>query len=148
MKTLRISIVIGFMSILITSCSSLYDPITYAETIYVKNLTTSLMDKSNESFNSHTVEVSQLEAKLADRLKYEEAKKKNEVTTKMWKLLNNENKLIRSYLKLWKEKDSVSSFFISEAKPQVEEAFNLLIDYEKRKDKTGSQPLLDFITNL
>lgn len=110
MKTLKIPMLIGLLSVLVTACASLYDPITYSETINVKNLTLDVMDKSNEPYASHTTEVAQVEAKLVDRLKYEEAKKKNEVSTKMWKLFNKEDKLVRSYFKLWKEKETLSPF--------------------------------------
>jgi len=148
MKSFKNYLIICFTSVLMISCASLYDPVTHAETTNTKIQALNLMDLGQEEFTSHTAEVAQLEQKLADRLSYEKAKKKNEITTKMWEVLNNDNKLIKSYLALWKQKGTLSPFFINEAKPQIEEAFNLLIQYEEKKDKTGSKPLLDFINTL
>jgi len=148
MKTLKNSIIVLLTITLFSSCASLYDPVTHAETVNTKSSALNLMDQSTSPFNNHTAEVAQFKQKLADRLNYEKTKPKNEITTKMWEVLNNDNKLIKSYLKLWEEKGTLSQFFIDEAKPQIGEAFDLLIEYEEKKDKTGSKPLLDFINNL
>lgn len=148
MKTLKNQLIICFTSIILIGCASLYDPVTHAKTIQTKTQALSLVDKGTEAFSSHTSEVNQLKGKLAERLAYEKAKKKNEITTQMWEILNNDNKLIKSYLKLWEQKGTLNSAFVDEAKPQIEKAFDLLIDYEEKKDKSGSQPLVDFINNL
>jgi len=146
MKTLKNSIIAFFTVVLLSGCASLYDPVTHAETVNTKTTALNLMDQSTDAFSNHTTEVAQFKQKLAERLNYEKAKKKNEITTKMWEVFNNDNKLIKSYLKLWEEKGTLSQFFIDEAKPQISEAFDLLIEYEDKKDRKGV--IQNFIDNL
>ena len=148
MKSIKTQVLVLFTAVLVSGCASLYDPVTYAETVNTKAAALNLMDQSTEPYNNHVTEVDQFKQKLADRLTYERAKKNNEITTQMWVILNDDDKLIKSYFKLWEEKGTLSSFFVNEAKPQISEAFDLLINYEEKKDKTGSQPLVDFINNL
>ncbi len=140
MKTLKIYFILLCTVTTITSCtstSSLYDHYTYTETIEIKLQTLSLMDKSDEAFSSHENEVIAVKNRLEKMLIYETGKGKNEITKKMWEVLNNDNKLVKSYLKLWEQKGSLNTAFIQEAKPQIEEAFNILIQYEEKKDTTS-----------
>jgi len=146
MKTLKNSIIVLLTITLFSSCASLYDPVTHAETVNTKAAALNLMDQSTDAFSNHMAEVTQFKQKLAKRLNYEKAKKNNQITTKMWEVLNNDNKLIKSYLKLWEEKGTLSPFFINEAKPQISEAFDLLIEYEDKKDRKGV--IQNFIDNL
>jgi len=106
------------------------------------------MDKSDTAFSSHENEVIALKNDLQKMLIYETGKGKNEITQKMWEVLNNDNKLVLSYLALWKQKGSLNAAFIEEAKPQIEEAFNILIQYEEKKDPTNENAVTNFISNL
>ncbi|WP_299211861.1 hypothetical protein [uncultured Dokdonia sp.] len=151
MKTLKIYIILLCTVTTITSCtstSSLYDHYTNTETIEIKLQTLSLMDKSDTAFSSHENEVIALKNDLQKMLIYETGKGKNEITQKMWEVLNNDNKLVLSYLALWKQKGSLNAAFIEEAKPQIEEAFNILIQYEEKKDPTNENAVTNFISNL
>ena len=149
MKTLKIYLIAFVTTFSITSCgSSLYDHFTYTETIDTKLQALSLMDTSDDAFSSHENEVIALKNQLEKMLTYEKGKGKNEITTKMWEVLNNDNKLIKSYLALLEQKGSLNVAFIQEAKPQIEEAFNILIQYEEKKDKTNENAVVNFISNL
>lgn len=151
MKTLKIYFILLCTVTTITSCtstSSLYDHYTYTETIEIKLQTLSLMDKSDDAFSTHENEAIALKNKLEKMLIYETGKGKNEITKKMWEVLNNDNKLVKSYLTLWEQKGSLNTAFIQEAKPQIEEAFNILIQYEEKKDPTNENALTNFISNL
>lgn len=149
MKTLKIYLIAFVATFSITSCgSSLYDHFTYTETIETKLQALSLMDKSDDPFSTHENEVVALKNQLEKMLTYEKGKNKNEITTKMWEVLNNDNKLIKSYLALWQQKGTLNPAFIQEAKPQIEEAFNILIQYEEKKDKTNQNAVVNFINNI
>jgi hypothetical protein len=106
------------------------------------------MDKSDDAFSSHENEVIAVKNRLEKMLIYETGKGKNEITKKMWEVLNNDNKLVKSYLTLWEQKGSLNTAFIQEAKPQIEEAFNILIQYEEKKDTTSENAVTNFISNL
>lgn len=151
MKTLKIYFIFLCTVTTISSCtstSSLYDHYTYTETIEIKLQTLSLMDKSDTAFSTHENEVIALKNDLEKMLIYETGKGKNEITQKMWEVLNNDNKLVLSYLTLWEQKGSLNTAFIEEAKPQIEEAFNILIQYEEKKDTNSESAVTNFISNL
>lgn len=151
MKTLKIYFIAFITTFSIVSCgsvSSLYDHYTYTETIEIKLQTLSLMDKSDDAFSSHENEVIDLKNQLEKMFTYERGKNQNLITTKMWEVLNNDNKLVKSYLALWEQKGTLNSAFIEEAKPQIEKAFNILIQYEEKKDTTSENAVTSFISNL
>ncbi len=148
MRIRKMSLIIGIFAFVISSCASLYDHYTYTETIATKIQTLSLIGQSNEAFASHNAEVTALKIQMQKMLAYEEGKSKNDITVKMWRLINNEKKLIGSYLTLWEEKRILSPVFINEAKSQIEEAFDILIAYEEKKNKETETAITDFIGNL
>ena len=148
MKTLKISLIACIASILISSCVSLYDHYTYTETIETKLQALSVMENSDEEYTSHEAEIAALKNQIEKMLTYEKGKSKNVITVKMWEILHNDKNLIGSYLKLWEQKGKLNPVFIDEAKPQIEEAFNILIQFEEKKDKTSETILTNFINNL
>ena len=148
MKTLKLSLVTSIAALLMMSCVSLYDHYTYTETIETKLQALTLMDSSDEEYSSHEAEVAALKNQIEKMLTYEKGKSKNVITIKMWEVLHNDKNLIGSYLKLWEQKGKLNPVFIDEAKPQIEEAFNILIQFEEKKDKTSEAILTNFINNL
>ncbi|WP_299766852.1 hypothetical protein [uncultured Dokdonia sp.] len=148
MKTPKILVMIGIIALVVSSCASLYDHYTYTETIATKVQAISLIEQSDESYALHASEVTALKNQLQIMLAYEEGKAKNDITVRMWRVLNNDEKLIKSYLSLWEEKGTLSPVFIGEAKPQIEEAFDILIAYEEKKDKKTKETITDFIDTL
>lgn len=148
MKIRKMSFIIGILALVMSSCASLYDHYTYTETIATKVQTLSLMEQSDEAYTTHKTAVIALQNQLQKMLMYEEGKAKNDITLQMWKILNNEEKLIGSYLSLWEEKGTLSRVFINEATPQIEEAFDILIDYEEKKGKKAAETITDFIDTL
>lgn len=148
MKIRKMSLIIGIVALVMSSCASLYDHYTYTETIATKVQTLSLMEQSDEAYTTHKTAVIALQNQLQKMLMYEEGKAKNDITAQMWKVLNNEEKLIGSYLSLWEEKGTLSRIFINEATPQIEEAFDILIAYEEKKDKKTEATVTSFINSL
>lgn len=147
-KTFQVSLTTTLIAILLSSCATLYDHYTYTETIETKIQTLSIMDLSHQPYTNHEAEVTALKNQIEKMVIYEKGKNKNKITIKMWEVLDNDNKLIKSYLQLWQDRETLNMAFIEEAKPQIEEAFNILIQYEEKKSKTNGSIILDFISNL
>jgi len=148
MRICKTPVILGIIALIMGSCVSLYDHYTYTETIATKIQTLSVMDQSDEAFTLHKSEVVALQNQLQKMLTYEEGKAKNDITVQMWRVLNNDKKLIGSYLTLWEEKGKLSTVFINEAKPQIEEAFDILIAYEEKKNKKTEEVLSSFVNRL
>jgi len=148
MKSLKIKSIILLVTMTIWSCVSLYDHYTYTETIETKLATLSLMEKSDRPFSEHEEAVTELKNQLKKMEIYEKGKMKNEITGKMWELLGSDEHLVGSYLKLWEEKGSLNTEFSKQAIPQIEEAFDLMLLFETKKDKQSKNFLTEFINNL
>jgi len=148
MKTLKKTFFVLVTILTLGSCASLYDHFTYTETIETKLSTLSLMEKSDSPFDDNQNEVSDLRNQLEKMEIYEKGKKRNEISGKMWELLSSEDHLVGSYLKLWEEKGSLNTAFAEEASMQVEEAYDLMLLFETKKDKKSQNALTEFIKNL
>ncbi|MFD1614231.1 hypothetical protein [Gelatiniphilus marinus] len=147
MKTLKKTF-IAFMAVTLVSCTSLYDHFTYTETIKTKLDAISLIDKSDTPYSGSEVQITALKNQMEKMVIYEKGKAKNQLTTKMWELISSDKHLMGSYLKLWEEKGALNPAFKEEAKPQIEEAFNLMIYYEEKKDKQSQNALTQFINQF
>ncbi|MFD1163836.1 MULTISPECIES: hypothetical protein [Hwangdonia] len=147
MKTLKKTF-IAFMAVTLVSCTSLYDHFTYTETIKTKLDAISLIDKSDAPYSDSEVQITDLKNQMKKMVIYEKGKDKNQLTTKMWELISSDKHLMGSYLKLWEEKGSLNTAFKEQAKPQIEEAFNLMIFYEEKKDKQSQNALTQFINQF
>lgn len=149
MKTLKTTFLAIMVSVTVWSCAtSLYDHFTFTETIETKTEALSLIDKSDTPYSDSEVQITDLKNQMAKMVAYEKAKDKNELTRKMWELISSDEHLMGSYLKLWEEKESLNPAFKEEAKIQIEKAFDLMILYEQKKDKTSKNALNDFLNNV
>jgi len=144
-------LIIMTSSVLFFSCQALqtaaYDQYSYQKSVEIKVEASRLMDKAVNPYEDYIDKVEALELEIEKIVAYEKDKPNNEITYTMWQLLSDEEKnLISGFLKRWKEKGNLSSFFITEAKSQVMEAMDLLIQFEGTKDKQAKKKLLTLIT--
>lgn len=152
MKQLKsISIILLFSS-LFFSCSSLktavYDQYSYQKTVEIKVEASNLIDKASTPYADHLKEIGELGLEIQKIIEYEKNKPNNEITYAMWQVLADKDKnLLVGFFKHWKEKGQLKPFFVEEAKSQIMEAMNLLIQYEAKKDKETKDKLLDLIAN-
>ncbi|WP_417801075.1 hypothetical protein [Tenacibaculum sp.] len=142
--------ILMFITAFISSCSILktapYDQYSFQKTIEIKIDATQLIDKAESSYQENSKEIEQLQNEITKIVEYEKYKPNNEITYKMWLLLADQDKnLLTGFLKRWKEKDKLSPFFITEAKEQITEAFNLLLEYESKKEPATKNKLLELI---
>ncbi len=136
---------------LLWSCEStrtaIFDQYSYQKTIELKVETKQLLGKSSQVYEANEAEINQLLLNVAKLTEYEKNKPNNETSYEMWQLMANEEKnLLAGFFKYWKEKKTVSTAFKEEAEKQIMEAFDVLIQFEVKKDKPSQQTLLDIIT--
>ena len=148
MKTIRNTFIVLFTSMALWNCAPLYDHYTYTETIETKLSTVTLMEKGTTPYSENLDEITDLKNQYKKMVIYENGKNANRITTEMWELMIDDKHLVGSYIKLWEDKETLNSLFIDEAIPQIEEAFDLMLSYESKKDKKSENALVNFINNL
>ena len=150
MKTLKSHYLILISSFAIFSCQSvktaLYDQYSYQQTTSIKVEASSIMDKATTPFSNNKEIVEKLLLDIDKLVEYEKNKPNNEITFAMWKILTDKEKnLLTGFFKRWEEKGSFSPVFLQEAKKQVTDALDLLIQYEVKKDKESKDSLVNLI---
>jgi len=136
---------------LFVSCSALqtaaYDQYSYQKSIEIKVDASRLMDKATTAYDNHKDEIDNLHLEIEKIVAYEKDKPNNEITYAMWQLLSDDEKnLLSGFFKRWEEKETLSSVFINEAKIQIMEAMDVLIQFEGKKDKQAKARLLELIS--
>ncbi|WP_309608545.1 hypothetical protein [Flavobacterium sp.] len=150
MKTLKSIYFILISSLIIFSCQSvktaLFDQYSYQQTTAIKVEASNVMDKATTPFSNNKEAVEKLLLDVDKLVEYEKNKPNNEITFAMWKILSDKEKnLLAGFFKRWEEKGSFSPVFLQEAKKQVTDALDLLIQYEVKKDKQSKDNLVDLI---
>jgi len=148
MKKLKL-IVLLFLG-LFASCSAIktavYDQYSYQQTTSLKIDVSKIIDKSTEQYSKNAIEVQKIILEMEKMMEYEKNKPNNEITFAMWQLLTNKDKnSVAGFFKRWEEKGSFSPIFLEESKKQILEGFDLLIQYEVRKDQQSKDNLLTLI---
>ena len=150
MKSLKSIYLILISSLIIFSCQSvktaLFDQYSYQQTTAIKVEASNVMDKATTPFSNNKEAVEKLLLDVDKLVEYEKNKPNNEITFAMWKILSDKEKnLLAGFFKRWEEKGSFSPVFLQEAKKQVTDALDLLIQYEVKKDKQSKDNLVDLI---
>ncbi len=128
--------------------TAVFDQYVYQKTIEIKVETENLIDKATTPYNEHLTEIEALNKELKVIMEYEKNRANNGISQNMWKLLTDPNKnFIGGFLQHWQRSQTVSPAFIPEAKQQINEAFNRLIQYEMKKDKSNENKLESFINS-
>lgn len=129
--------------------TAVFDHYSYQRTTELKVETSRLMDKAITPFAQNKPEIDALLLNIEKLVEYEKNKPNNEITFAMWKILSDEEKnLLGGFFKRWKDAGQLSPAFVSEAKKQVMEAMDLLIQYEIKKDKQSKDNLMNLISNF
>lgn len=152
MKAIQITsvgVLLLFFSIL-SSCgavkTAVFDQYSYQKAIEIKVDASNLIEKSTGPYEQYSKEADELLIDVDQIVLYEQNKPKNGVSHKMWQLqADSEKNLLAGYIKRWKEEGTLSELFMNEAKPQIEEAMDVIILYENKKDKTSESKLMDII---
>ena len=150
MKTLKINLVLLTM-ILLSSCQSLktalFDQYSYQKTTELKVETLTIMESATATYKNQEETINKLLLDIEKLKEYEKNKPNNEITYAMWTIFTaKEKNLVGGFFKLWEEKQTLSPTFVEESKKQITEAFDLLIQYEIKKDKVSKDNLLAIIS--
>lgn len=144
-----------FISLLFTNCIStaIFDQHSFDNTISAKVETLGLMESATEDFSLHSEAVKEHLQELQKVYEYDKRRSDNDITTKMWEVILDENRnSVAGFLDRWKQKGTMNKAFIQEAAIQVEEAFDLLLDFENAKNKKETNDIgnliYSFISNI
>lgn len=149
---LRVFSLASIIMLMFSSCAAIrtapFDQYSYQRAVEIKVDASRLMDKAVTPYKNHSQEIEELFVDLEKIVAYEQNKPNNEISYKMWKLLVDEDKnLLAGFFKKWNESDNgkMRPVFANEAKSQVIEAMNILIQYEGKKDKESENGLMRII---
>ncbi|MEN2283403.1 hypothetical protein AAGF08_14755 [Algoriphagus sp. SE2] len=119
-----------------TTTASIFDQMSYKETISAKIEALALMDKATENYQSQKEAIDAVTLEMAKVYEYEKNRPNNTETIKMWELLMNpEKNLFGGFMKRWESESTLSKVFVDEAKPQIEKAFDIILGLENKKVK-------------
>ena len=147
MKTRFYAVYLSVLALLlVTSCGSLRGPVfdqySYQKATELKVDATRLMGKATMQYDSQKAAIDHFEAELEKMLEYQKNRPNNQISYAMWKMIANpDKKFIAGFLKRWKDQGKLSSFFVNEAKGQVVEALDLILQYEGKKDPAAEKRL-------
>ena len=139
----------ALITIFLLACDTMshFDAFSYKETISAKVETLDMMGNAVEDYSNHKEGIHQIQKDLQKIYEYEKNRPRNVETTKMWEILLDPDKnLYGGFLKRWQNDTILNKFFIEEAKIQVAEAFDMIIDLENGKIKKDQAS--DFINKF
>lgn len=152
MKFIKHFAFILLFSSVLASCSTfktvIYDQYSYQKTVEIKVEASNLMEKATTPYINNLKEIGELGLEIQKIIEYEKSKPNNDITYAMWQILGDKDRnLLTGFFKRWKEKEKLNPIFIKEAKLQIIEAMDLLIQYESKKNKGTKNKLLQLINN-
>jgi hypothetical protein len=133
----------------LNSCKTIavFDQQAYFQTTTLKVEALKVMDKAVENYADHASLIGDITMKIEKAYEYEAHRPQNEISTKMWNILKDENKnLFGGFLKRWSSKEKLDPVFITEAKGQIAEAFDLIAELESKKIKETDQRIQKLIS--
>lgn len=130
------------------SCRSiaLFDQYAYVEATSIKVDALHLIDHSVEPYSENSKEIDALNLKIEKIFEYEKHRTNNETSAQLWSLLKNPDKnLLGGYLKKWQSDGKLNKAFSQEAKVQISEAFDIIIELESKKIKPSDDVVVNFL---
>lgn len=107
-----------------------------------------LLAQADEQYTQHRPSVEAFQQQLDKMLLYEQTKDRNEIMVQMWTLLHSPDSSVQRFLTTWEEQGTMSPVFIEEYQPQIEQLFQLMIDYENKKDRKSESALLQVLQSV
>ena len=137
------AVVLISVFLLSSSCATIstFSPAAYEQATSLKVDALTLMDKATDPFNGHGSEAEALSSRVEKAYEFAKGRPKDEVSTRQWAILKDPDRnLLGGFLKRWKEKSTLSSVFIAQAKGLVADAFDRIIGLESGKVKPQDVP--------
>ena len=139
---MKIKILKHFIYCLITllafsGCASLissHDQYSYTQTTSLKVDALNLMSEATEDYKLHKAEAKLVSLNIQKLIEYEKYIPKNTITQSQWKLLTDTSKdSYGGFIRVWKAKHILGTYFINEKQIQVSKAFDDIIKLEAKK---------------
>lgn len=126
-------------SLFLSSCNvhiAKYDQNAYEQATALKVDSLSLMDKATQPASEQADEIEELLLKIEKAYEYAKGRPRNEISVQLWEILKDPDKnLLGGFIKRWQEKNTLSPFFIQEAKNLIARAYDHIIGLESGKLK-------------
>jgi hypothetical protein len=149
------------ISTIIITCSPLiatYDQYSYTQLSSVKVDVSNIVDKASEDYSVHRTEVDNILTEVHKAMEYDVHKPKNEIMAKMWAILNqllsdttpltnSPTSHLKGIIASWKKEKKLSPEFAAQAKNQLSDGFDLLLDLESKKIKSSDTGVQNFLKN-
>jgi hypothetical protein len=135
---LKILLAIFTVNIVLVGCSSIseFSQYAYQQAVDLKVESLDLIGNADQPFEDYADDVYALKLELKKAVEFAKGRKDNEISTKQWEILTDENRnLLGGFLKRWENEDTLSNMFIDEAKQIISDAFDTIIGLESGKIK-------------
>ena len=162
-KKTRLKVFAGIFIIVFFFCGcaatiSQFDQYAYTQTTSLKVDVLNVMDKAVDSYATHATDVDQVNTELMKNIEYEKHRAKNQITIDMynimWKLLNDNTSITigrdtfkHGFFPQWQNKSKLDTTFISQAKIQVGEGFDMIAELESKKIKPSESKVQSFLSH-
>lgn len=114
-----------------------FDKVAYDKATGAKAEALALMDKATDSYSNHVREIDAVSLTIDKAYEYDRGRALNSLTVKQWETLRNrEGNLFGGFLRRWKQKGAFSQDAIALKKPDIDEAFDQIIQLERGKRPT------------
>jgi hypothetical protein len=124
--------------IFITACTTIshFDQFAYQQTTSLKVDVLHTMDFATGEFNLHETDITRIQLDMQKVYEYEKNRPKNEISTKMWKLLiDSSGALFGGFVSTWKGQGKCSAAYVTDKKEQIAFAFDQIAELESHKIK-------------
>ncbi|MDN3547689.1 hypothetical protein [Mucilaginibacter aquaedulcis] len=139
MKIARLYIQLLLPLCLLLGCSptiSTFDQNAYTQVTSLKVDALDLMDKATDNYTTHESEVKIVQLNIEKAIEYDKHRPHNEITTKMWTILNDpDGHLFGGFLVKWKKDGKCGVAFVADKKKQIGSAFDQIAELESKKIK-------------
>ena len=135
--------------LLFSQCRTIsgFDQYAYTQGTALKVDAMNIMDKATKPYASQQAGIEDVTTRIEKAYEYEKHRPQNLFTVKMWEIVKNPDRnLFGGFIKRWKEKDTLSTAFINEAKIQVGEAFDMIVELESKKIKYNDSKVTSFLS--
>ncbi|MBT8378055.1 MAG: hypothetical protein KJN64_02355 [Ignavibacteria bacterium] len=136
--TVRNSIMSLLISVLLLSCGSIseFSADAYKQAVELKVISLDLMSVATKPYSDFEADVDMLKLELRKAYEFAKGRPDNEISTKQWEILiDEERNLLGGFLKRWRDEDTLSAMFVTEAQMLVSDAFDAIIGLESGKLK-------------
>lgn len=124
-------------AVTIQSCApsiSLFNETAYLHAVELKVASLDLMNYAEEPYEIHKESVNGLRLELQKAYEFANGRPDNEHSVRLWQIMIDPGEeMMGGFLNRWEESGPMSSFFISEAKENIAEGFDMIIGLESGK---------------